>query len=575
LIIQYPLLIEKIELGEIGLPDIQRPFVWNSSKVRDLFDSMYKGFPVGYLLFWASNNGVQTRQIGTDTKQVASRLLIVDGQQRLTSLYSIIKGKSVLNDEYQEKKIKIGFRPKDATFKVTDASVIRNPEFIPDISVVWSTSTSHIRFVNSFVAKLKETSELSKEEEDVISHNIDKLYDLHYYPFTALELSSGIDEEQVANVFVRINSQGIKLNQADFILTLMSVFWDEGRTQLEKFSRTCKLPSTSNASPFNYFIEPSPDQLLRIAIGLGFRRARLKYAYSILRGKDLQTEKFSEEKREEQFAILKVAQDYSLDLVNWHEFLNCLKIAGFKSSSQISSNVGLLYTYVFYLLGKRDFHIDHYVLRKIIAKWFFMQSITRRYSGSPETVMEGDLTRFREISTSQEFITILDKLVADTLTDDFWNITLVNDLSVSTATSPAIFSYYASLILLDSNVLFSQLKVSELIDPSIRKVKSIERHHLFPKNYLKSLEITDIKEVNQIANFALVEWHDNIDISDKSPTDYLPEYLDRLSPEEKQKMYYWHALPEKWEEMKYKEFLENRRKLIANVIRAGFKKLDL
>ena len=568
------LLIEKIDMGEIGLPDIQRPFVWDATKIRDLFDSMYKGFPVGYLLFWASNNGVQTRQIGLDNKQVSSRLLIVDGQQRLTSLYAIIKGKSVLNEDYQEKKIKIGFRPKDAVFQVSDASVLRNPEFIPDISVIWSKNISLYSFTKDFISKLHEVDEHSASYENLISQNISRLFGLNNYPFTALELSSHIDEEQVANVFVRINSQGVKLNQADFILTLMSVFWDEGRTQLEQFSRACKKPSSSQASPFNHFIEPSPDQLLRVAIGLGFRRARLKYAYSILRGKDLQTEKFSDEKRIEQFAILKDSQEYSLSLVNWHEYLNSIKLAGFKSSSQISSEVGFIYTYVFYLIGKRDFKVEHYKLRNIIAKWFYMQSITRRYSSSPETVMEGDLARFRDITCADDFIQIMERIISDTLTDDFWNITLVNDLAVSTATSPALFAYYASLNILNAKVLFSKLTISELLDPSIKKVKSIERHHLFPRNYLKSIKLTDIKVVNQIANFALVEWHDNIDISDKSPVDYLPSYLQRFTADEIKEMYYWHALPNNWECMQYNDFLEERRKLMAKVIHDGFQKLN-
>lgn len=87
-------LIEDIHVGEIGLPDIQRPFVWPRSKVRDLFDSMYRGFPIGYLLFWENGITDKHRVIGADGKQKPPRLLIVDGQQRLTSLYAVIKGTS-------------------------------------------------------------------------------------------------------------------------------------------------------------------------------------------------------------------------------------------------------------------------------------------------------------------------------------------------------------------------------------------------------------------------------------------------------------------------------------------------
>jgi len=111
-------LIEDIDMGEIGLPDIQRPFVWKPAKVRDLFDSMYKGFPVGYLLSGLMGLADGHRQIGMDTKQKVPRLLIVDGQQRLTSLYAVLKGKPVLRKDYTEQFIQIAFRPKDSQFEV-------------------------------------------------------------------------------------------------------------------------------------------------------------------------------------------------------------------------------------------------------------------------------------------------------------------------------------------------------------------------------------------------------------------------------------------------------------------------
>jgi len=314
-------LIEDIDLGEIGLPDIQRPFVWNTAKVRDLFDSMYKGFPVGYLLFWANGLPNGHRQIGIDTKQNIPRLLIIDGQQRLTSLYAVLKGKRVVKSDYTKQPIYIAFRPKDAKFEVSDAAIKKDPEFIEDISKLWSGEISRNRFVKDFIAKLRRHREVTEDEEDFLSESIDRLYDLHNYPFTALELLSSVDEEQVAEVFVRINAKGTTLNQADFILTLMSVFWDEGRKQLEKFSHASRKPSTNEPSPYNHFIQPDPDQLLRVSVGFGFRRARLHHVYSILRGKDLETGHFSDERRNEQFNILKKAQERVLNVQNWHEFL--------------------------------------------------------------------------------------------------------------------------------------------------------------------------------------------------------------------------------------------------------------
>ena len=239
-------LIEDIDIGEIGLPDIQRPFVWPATKVRDLFDSMYRGFPVGYLLFWETGAGAGVRQIGTDTKQAAPRLLIVDGQQRLTSLFAVLTGAKVIREDYTEAKIRIGFRPSDASFTVTDAAVEKDPEYIPDISALWG-DPGRKATVRAYFDRLRPKRAIDQPEEDRLDDAIDRLYDLHNYPFKVVELSADVDEEQVAEVFVRINSEGVKLNRADFILTLMSVFWDKGRLELEDFSRAAKQPSLSGA----------------------------------------------------------------------------------------------------------------------------------------------------------------------------------------------------------------------------------------------------------------------------------------------------------------------------------------
>jgi len=567
-------LIEDIELGEIGLPEIQRPFVWPNARVRDLFDSMYRGFPIGYLLFWVNGYSEVHRQIGTNAKQKVPRLLIVDGQQRLTSLYAVIKGIPVVRQNYDQERIYIAFRPKDQKFEVTDAAVRRDPEFIPDISRLWSGSVSRNRFVKDFLSDLSKHRPLAEEEEDELSEHIDRLYDLQNYPFRALELSYAVDEESVAEVFVRINSKGTTLNQADFILTLMSVFWDEGRAELEEFCRDARQPAISASSPYNYFIQPDPDQLLRVNIGLGFRRARLRHVYSILRGKDLETEEFSDERREQQFAILRDAQEYVLNLQNWHEFLKVLMRAGFRSGKMISSQNVLLYAYAFFLIGKRDYGIDDYTLRNTMARWFFMTSLTGRYTGSPETRMEQDLALLRGKKSGQEFIQLTERIIADTFTEDYWNISLPNALATSSPRSPSLFAFYAALNLLEARVLFSKMKVSELLDPALRGPKTaIERHHLFPRAYLRTLGLTATRDTNQIANFALVEWSDNIDISDKSPSEYFPLYAARFTQQDLDEMMYWHALPKGWEEMEYTEFLEARRKHVARVIRDGYVKL--
>lgn len=564
-------LVKYISLGDIGLPDIQRPFVWKNAKVRDLFDSMYKGYPVGYLLFWQNSIREDTRVIGTDSKQKPPRLMIVDGQQRLTSLYAVVKDVPVLRDNFESERIQIAFNPLEEKFEVTDAAILRDKVFIPDISLLWSEKTDLFEVVDDYLQGLSASREISEEERKRIRKAIAKLQGLVNFPFTALELAADIDEEAVSDVFVRINSKGTPLNQADFILTLMSVFWDEGRAALENFCRDARTPSKDEASPFNHFIEPSPDQLLRVAIGVAFKRARLKYVYSILRGKDLETEKFSEERRVQQFDLLKNAQERTLNLQYWHDFMNCIRQAGFRSGKMISSQNNLLFSYILYLIGRTEYKVAEFDLRRTIARWFFMSSVTGRFAGSPESAMDFDLARLRNVGTADEFVQMLNHVCDITLTSDFWSVSLPNDLATSSPRSPSLFAYHAALVLLDARALFSNLRVSELLDPALQANRSaVERHHLFSKGYLSTLGITETRDTNQIANYALVEWGDNTRISDQAPADYVPEMKARFSKGVLEQMYKYHALPDNWEHLEYREFLEKRRELMAQVISEGY-----
>lgn len=568
-------LIEDIHVGEIGLPDIQRPFVWPRSKVRDLFDSMYRGFPIGYLLFWENGYSDAHRTIGTENKQKVPRLLIVDGQQRLTSLYAVIKGVPVVNEKFHTERICIAFHPLEEKFEVSNSAIEKDAEWIADVSVLWKPETSSYTFIQDFLNRLKARRTLSPKEERKIPEAINRLIKLEDYPITALEVSCSVDEDQVAEIFVRINSKGTPLNQADFILTLMSVFWDEGRKQLEDFCRQAKTPPVGNKpSPYNHYLLPNPDQLLRVSVALGFRRARLEHVYSLLRGKDLQTKQFSDEQREKQFAALKKSQAYVLDLQNWHEFFKVLKRSGYVSSQFISSEMAVLYAYALWLIGKRDFCIDAHHLREIIARWFFMTALTGRYTSSPESRMEQDLALLREAHTADDFMHVLNQQIEAVLTRDYWEVTLPNELETAAARNTGQFAFYAALCLLDAPVLYSNMKVSDLLDPSTKAKKSaVERHHLFPRRYLQRIGIRENRLINQAANYALVEWNDNIKVSDHSPSRYVPELEKRFSPDAVQQMYRLHALPERWYEMEYHEFLKERRKRMAEVIRQGLEKI--
>jgi hypothetical protein len=577
--VEYDLggLLHYIDIGDIGLPDIQRPFVWSNAKVRDLFDSMYRGFPVGYLLFWENADVAGVRPIGTDRKQrQAPSRLIVDGQQRLTSLFAVFRGRPVLDEDYRERRIEIAFRPRDGTFEVADAAIRRDPEWIPHISDVWTSGKSSRKLVNDFIDRLAARAELTDDDEELIAHSLDRLFDLQKYPFTALEIAPSVDEEQVADIFVRINSEGVKLNQADFILTLLSVFWDDGRAALERFCRAARqVPATgSPPSPFNHFIRPDPDQLLRVSVALGFGRGRLQSVYLVLRGKDMETGEFSAAQRDKQFAVLQEAQAHVLNLRHWHQFLSALVGAGFRSGEMISSNNALLFAYAFYLIGRVRFAVPEHALQKAIGRWFFASSLTGRYTSSPETIMDGDLARLRGVQDGGGFLKQLDDVIASELTHDFWTITLPAALDSSSARNPELFAYVAAQNRLEAPVLFSHKRISELLDPAVKaQRRPLERHHLFPRAYLARQGVDDRRLVNQMANYALLEWPENVDIRDKHPADYVAAIRPRFSPDAWRRMHVLHALPEGWHQLSYPDFLEQRRHLMADIIHRGFESL--
>jgi hypothetical protein len=432
---------------------------------------------------------------------------------------------------------------------------------MPSISLLWNEKTDLFEVVENYLEGLSASRDVTIEENKAIKKAISKLQGLLSFPFTALELAPDIDEEAVSDVFVRINSKGTPLNQADFILTLMSVFWDQGRAALERFCRESRKPSKGEASPFNHFIEPSPDQLLRVGVGVAFKRARLKYVYSILRGKDLVTEKFSDERREQQFELLKNAQQRTLSI----------RQAGFRSGKMISSQNNMLFSYMLYLIGRTEYKVREFDLRRAIARWFFMSAITGRFTGSPESAMEFDLARLRDVDTADGFVKTLTQICDITLTNDFWAVSLPNDLATSSPRSPSLFGYHAALVLLDARALFSKIKVADLLDPSMHANRTaVERHHLFPKGFLSKQGIKAIRETNQIANYALVEWGDNASISDQAPVDYLADMKARFTQVELEWMYRLHALPPNWEHSDYRDFLEKRRELMAQVIAEGY-----
>ena len=572
-------LLMDIESGKLGLPDLQRPFVWSNTKVRELFDSMLLGYPIGYLMLWDSpEDGGKSKQIGTEGHAIKeAKQLIIDGQQRLTSLYAVMYGKEVVDERFNKKRIVIAFHPLSRKFEVSTAPLMRNPEWIGDISTLFLEKKT-LTYTNRFVSALRESFEkndkpFTDEDEQTVADNIQELLALNNYMVPTLSITDQANEEDVAEIFKRVNSGGAKLNENDFILTLISVHDEAERRKIEQFCYDATVPVKGGTS-YNHIFVPKPAHLIRAVMAYGFKRARLRYAYMVLRGKDMDTGVYSSELRERKFKELESYLAQVLDLNNWHEFINCVVSAGNLTSAMISSDNALVYTYVMYLIGKYDFKVAAKTLRRAIARWFYMASVTYYYTSSFEGKVQQDLNNIGELRDADQFVAYIDRKIAGAFTEDYFGITLPAEFATVSTIGPSWNAFCAAQNILNSKALFSTMHIRDLFQPGASGTKaSVERHHLWPKAYLATIGYANDRDRNQIANYAYIEWKDNLDISDTAPAEYWPTAIDGISESTLRDMCDTNALPDDWTRLSYPQFLEARRKLMAGVVRRGYEAL--
>jgi hypothetical protein len=576
-------LVRDVRIGKIGLPDLQRPFVWKDNKIRELYDSMLKGYPIGYIMLWESPADYDEKKsgIGINGKiYTEPKELVIDGQQRLTALVASMYGVKVKDKNFVEREIKISFNPLTREFAVWTSAFERTPEWIPKVSDVFLAKENntisafrrkYIRAVNEARNKREEKA-LTDAEEDLIENNINDLLNLSEYSLPTLEISYNAREEDVADIFVRVNSGGQSLTENNFIQTLISVYENETSDQMNLFCEQSRIPASGTS--YNNIIAIEPSHLIRMAVGVGFRRARLRYAYMLLRGKNLETGKYSAEERQENLAKFKEALLKVMDLNNWHAFLNCIGEAGYISKTQIASSNAVVFSYVLYLIAKYDYKLDAVRLKKTIAKWFFMGAITYFYTGSTESEVEKQFADLRNVHDAEQFIAYIERTITTRFTEDYFRLTLPNELNSAAAISPAWNGYIAAQVVLNTPMLFSATPVSKYFILGASGTKNaVDKHHIFPKNYLTQIGYMTDRERNQIANFTYLDYVTNIDISDDPPVEYVERYRNRMGEAEYHKTCEDHALPPDFEKMEYIEFLKERRLRMAQIVQKAYKKL--
>lgn len=575
-------LLSDVKNGKVGLPDLQRPFVWKDKKARDLLDSMLKGYPIGYIMLWQSPEDYETvNHIGANDKTyIRPDYLVIDGQQRLTALLAAISGIKVKDKNYAERQIRIAFNPLTREFAVWTQAYERNPEWINGISAVFEADANHDvpKFRRQFIKECNAGRQkngkviLTDGEEKIIETSINDLLNLSIYTLPTLRINAKATEEDVAEVFVRVNSGGQTLTEKNFIETLLAVYDNDVHDKIDKFCADSRIPKDGTA--YNFILKVDPSHLIRMAVAVGFRRARLRYAYMLMRGKDLETGIITSAERAANLTKFKNALDEVTNLNNWHTFMGLFADAGYVNGNIVASSNAVVFCYVLYLLGKFNYKVQPITLQKIIKKWIFMSTITYFYTGSTESEVEKQFADLRSIHTADKFVTYLEEVISTRFTDDYFNLTLPSDIMSAAAISPAWFGYIAALNVLGTPMLFSTTTLAaKLLPGASGDKKAIDKHHIFPKHYLTKNGYTSDRDRNQIANFTYLDYNTNIDISDDPPAKYVARYRQKLGENGYKKTCEENALPVDFEKMEYPAFLEQRRKLMAGIVKQAYQKL--
>jgi hypothetical protein len=512
-----------VKSGEIAIPEIQRPFVWDSSKVRDLMDSLYQGFPVGYVIAWRNPN-IRLK----DGSISEGKKILIDGQQRVTALTAAILGEYVINKTYQRVKIKIAFNPISEKFEVQNPAILKDKTWLYDISEAINGSIGILKLVRQYL-------ELNPEaDEDVVEKSFSNLINIPKKQIGLIELAPDLDIETVTEIFIRINSKGVVLSQADFAMSKIAANTEfDGNTLRKAIDYFCHLAIApefyshivDNDKEFaktDFFqkmqwlknenedlYDPQYTDLIRVAFTSQFNRGRLSDLVSLLSGRNFETRTFENEIAESSFATLKQGVLNFTNETNYKRFLMIIKSAGFISPELLRSQNVINFAYIVYLKLK-ELGVNSVSIEKYVRRWLVYTILTGRYSGSPESSFDFDIKQIAHKS----FDEYLKEKEEGELSDAFWNAALPQSLDTSVASSPYFHVFLASQVKAnDRGFLSKDVLVSDLI--SLRG----DIHHLFPKDYLKKNGL-DRGKYNQIANYVYMQSEINIKVGNKPPKDY-------------------------------------------------------
>jgi hypothetical protein len=587
---QIDTILTWVKTGEIAIPEIQRPFVWSATQVRDFMDSLYQGFPVGYIIAWRNPN-VKLK----DGRTSDGKKILIDGQQRVTSLTAAILGQPVITQDYRKARIRISFNPIDETFEVFNSAIAKNAAWINDIAELFNPDFNFLSYLKEYGSANPGLS------EDLVFERLNAIKNIPLKQIGLIELDADLDIETVTEIFIRINSKGVPLSQADFAMSKIAVAEEYGGPNLRKcidyFCHLAVAPefysqieeadrqfvSTKYFQKMSWLknenddlYDPDYTDVLRVAFISEFERGKLADLVSLLSGRNFEKKTYEEEIVERSFLALERGVLGFINETNFKNFLMIIRSAGFITPGLIRSQAALNFAYVLYLKlksrGYQQAEIERYV-----RKWFVLSVLTGRYSGSPETAFDNDIKNICATS----FGDYLRRIEEAELSDIFWNVTLVENMETSAANSPYLNVFFAAQVKMhDKGFLSRDITVNELIS-----LKG-DIHHIFPRDYLKKNGLTR-KEYNQISNYVYMQSETNIRIGNKPPRVYFGEILEQCNGgplkyggistmEELRHNLAMNCIPESVFTMEiddYNQFLTERKKLMASKIREYYRML--
>lgn len=573
-----------VESSQIAIPEIQRPFVWKGKEVRDLIDSLYEGYPIGYLIIW-QNSQVRIRGFGKG----GTKKILIDGQQRVTAMMAALMGREVLDDQYKSHRIKIAFNPLaesgEERFAVSDASFEHKPEWVSDVSIFFQRDFSFRKFEKEYKEKNPELDTTKLEEA------VDQLRGITKHQVGIIELSFLLDIDIVSEIFIRINLQGKPLNQEDFVMSKISVNeqydGDLIRNCIDYFCHLIKEPSFINilkeneadflqteygqtlpwlASEKSFIYMPSYADVLKVVLIACFGRSKIGDLVHLLSGKVSDKGDISKKLSKESFEKLGAGVKAFASEKNFKGFLQALERAGYGCERMLYSQSVLNYCYAMYLM--MDFEgIPEDKKASLIGRWMTMCLITGHYQSSPDSVVMRDYKEIKEAG----FESYLKQIEELRLNDDFYDGVLPEKFASTNLRTAPYFAYLAAQCASDTLSLFSREETIQNL-----YVNKADSYQILPKAYLEKCGFKTREVYGQVANITYVSKDVKAVLRRKSPQEYKENLEQLLSTEDIKASLLANDIPENIFEAdaeNVEQILAARRKAMAQKIKTYYQSL--